>query len=118
MSLLFGNRKDPEAVVKEGLVHIRDFYGQILNLQRKVSEDITTFFNYQHREDRLLQDIKALEGFSKQERLRRARQIMDREHGLLGKEKAMLDEIRARLRETVNLVQRQLREIDRIEKRV
>ncbi len=112
---LFGN-KDPEERINHSLKHIRDLYGEILNIERKVSQDVSTFFNFQHREDRLRKEIQALEHMRKVERVKKGKEIMHREHRILHQEKEMLDDIRSRLRKVSKLVHRQIRGIEMIEK--
>ncbi len=112
---LFSTRKDPEVIIKEGLRHIRDLYAEILNIERKVSEDISVFFNYEGREARLQRDIDYLEKMPRAERIRRAREIMEREHRILYQEKKMLDDIRSRLHSVARKVHSQIKEIEKIE---
>ena len=114
--LFFGPGKTPEQLTQEGLRHIRELYAEILHLERRVVEDVTVFFNYEERERRLNHDIKQMEHLPKHERLRRASELMHREHGLLSHETRMLEEIRRRLFEVQRRVQAQMQTLHRIEK--
>jgi len=114
--LFFGPRKTPEQLTQEGLRHIRELYAEILHLERRVVEDVTIFFNYEEREKQLMHDIRTMEHLPKHERLRRAKELMHREHGLLGHERQMMDEIKRKLVEVHRRVAGQLRTLQRIER--
>ena len=112
---LFGN-SDPEERINHSLKHIRDLYGEILNIERKVAQDVSVFFNFQHREDRLRKEITAREHMRKIERVKHGKAIMHREHKILHQEKDMLDDIRGRLHKVSKLVHRQVHAIEKIER--
>jgi hypothetical protein len=97
-------------------MHIRRLYIEILEIEKRISEDVSVFFNYQHREKRLGSEINHLDTMRKAEKIRAGHAIMRREHTILSQEKKMLDDIRGRLSRVVRLVRHQSREIGKIER--